>query len=231
MTEKASLTTIAVALMLADETMNYQSLIIFGTNEFIRKVLETSVFDNIPVSFADKRRQNEFRRLKEKIDIEHRNFIANGGKVFIERTISQPFTSTVKIRKLSDITQRGLCLPTLSQIPLVHSESDATDLLLSPDESDKLEQLSKNYCNYVRWDFSDERKKLAKWTAEKILERIDEKLDHVFAASHVEYINREKAFENRGGCIFHSHHLPKWAKNDPKKFFKAADKYEGVGNP
>ena len=121
-------------------------------------------------------------------------------------------------------------MPTLSELPLVHTESNATDLFLSPDESHKLEQLTKNSRNNVRWDFSAERKKLAEWTVEKILERIDEKLDHVFAASHVEYINREKAFESRGGCIFHSHHLPKWAKDDPKKFFKAADKYEGVGN-
>ena len=43
-------------------------------------------------------------------------------------------------------------------------------------------------------------------------------------------INREKPFENRGGCIFHSHHLPKWAHDDSKIFFQAANKYEGVGN-
>ena len=55
-------------------------------------------------------------------------------------------------------------------------------------------------------------------------------MDQTFASSHVEYINREKAFESRGGCIFHSHQLPKWAKNDPKIFFKAADKYEGKDN-
>ena len=52
----------------------------------------------------------------------------------------------------------------------------------------------------------------------------------ISAVQHVEYINRERAFENRGACIFHSHHLPKWAKNDPKKFFQAADKYEGIGH-
>ena len=52
----------------------------------------------------------------------------------------------------------------------------------------------------------------------------------ISAVKHVEYINREKAFSKRGGCIFHAHHLPKWAKNDPKKFFQAADKYEGKGN-
>ena len=50
------------------------------------------------------------------------------------------------------------------------------------------------------------------------------------AQSHVEYINRERAFANRGGCIFHGHRLPKWTKDYPKKFFQAADRYEGVGN-
>ena len=85
---------------------------------------------------------------------------------------------------------------------MVHTESNATNLLLSNDESDKLEQLAQNYCHSVRWNFSDERQRLAKWTAEKIMERLDEKLDHVFASSNVEYINREKAFANRGGCIF-----------------------------
>ena len=62
------------------------------------------------------------------------------------------------------------------------------------------------------------------------MKNIEEKLENVYAESHVEYINREKAYEKKGGCIFHSHHLPKWAKNDPKIFFKMADKYESVGN-
>ena len=62
------------------------------------------------------------------------------------------------------------------------------------------------------------------------MNNIEEKLDNVYAESHVEYINREKAFESRDGCIFHSHRLPKLAKDDPKKFFKMADKYEGMGN-
>ena len=50
------------------------------------------------------------------------------------------------------------------------------------------------------------------------------------AVSHAEYINREKAHEKRGGCIFQFHRLPKWAHDDPKKFFQAADIYEGVGH-
>ena len=226
-TEKASLTTIAVVLMLADETMKYQPLIISGSKEFIRKVLDTAIFANLPISFADKKIQSEFRRQKEKIDIERRNFIANGVKIFTNRSNSQPFTSTFKTRKLSDVTKRGFCLPTLSQLPVVHSEG--TDVLLQNDESRKLDELAKNSYSNVRWDFSSKFLNLAKETTQEILQNIETKLDNVYAESHVEYINREKALENRGGCIFHFHHLSKWAKDDPKKFFEMADKYEGVG--
>ena len=83
---------------------------------------------------------------------------------------------------------------------------------------------------FMRNKFIDypERKKLAVKTAQKILERIEKK--QTVAESHVEYINRERAFEKRGECIFHAHRLPKWAKDDPKKFFQAADRYEGIGN-
>jgi len=82
-----------------------------------------------------------------------------------------------------------------------------------------------DFLRYKEVDYPD-RKKFALTTAQKILQRIEK----TNAQSHFEYINREKAYENRGACIFHSHHLPKWAHNDPKKFFQAADKYEGVGH-
>ena len=129
-----------------------------------------------------------------------------------------------------DTTKNGLRLPTLSQLTLVHSESKGTDMLLPLDESGQLDELAKDSYKHVRWDFSSEQARLAKWTANKILENIAERMEQHSALSHVEYINREKAFEKRGGCIFHAHRLPKWAKNDPKKFFHVADKYEGKGN-
>ena len=50
------------------------------------------------------------------------------------------------------------------------------------------------------------------------------------AANHLDYINRNNEFAQREGCIFHAHNLPKWADDNPKKFFQAADKYEGCGN-
>ena len=141
-TEKASETTIATALLLAAETMNHQPLIIKGSEEFKREVLKTAVLQDLPISFDDLLMQREFMRNK--------------------------------------------------------------------------------FVDYP------ERKKLAVETSQKILERLEKK--QTVAQSHVEYINRERAFAKRGECIFHSHRLPKWARNDPKKFFQAADKYEGVGN-
>ena len=229
-TEKASPTTLAIALMLADETMNHKPLIISGSANFKKAVIETAISADLPISFADSLLQTDFLKQKEKLENDRKKFVANDGVIFNKRPIPQSITAPVVTKTVETATKVGLCLPTLSELSVVHTESDATDLLLSNDESDKLEQLAKNSYSNVRWNFSSERKRLAKWTAEKIMERLDEKLDHVFASSHVEYINREKAFANRGDCIFHFHHLPKWAKDDPKKFFKAADKYEGVGN-
>ena len=88
------------------------------------------------------------------------------------------------------------------------------------DEFNGMDELARECNKRVRWDFSGERTRLAKLTAKKILENMTEAMEEESAVSHVEYINRERAFANRGGCIFHAHHLPKWAQDDPKKFFK-----------
>ena len=85
--------------------------------------------------------------------------------------------------------------------------------------------MQNDFLRYKEVDYPD-RKKFAINTAQKILKH----LEKTNAQSHLEYINRERAYENRGACIFHSHHLPKWAHDDPKKFFQAADIYEGVGH-
>ena len=229
-TEKASPTTLAVALMLAYESMNHKPLIISGSSNFKKSILDTAIFANLPISFADKLMQTELKRRKEKFQNERRIFVANGGSIKTKSATFQPFTPNVKPRTIAEITKNGLSLPTLSQLNLVHSESERIDVLLQNDESRKLDSLAKNSYPNVRWNFSQQFLNLAKQTSQQILKNIEEKLNNVYAESHVEYINREKAFENRGGCIFHAHHLPKWAKDDPKKFFKMADKYEGMGN-
>ena len=140
--EKASETTIATALILAYETMHHQPLIINGSPDFKKAVLKTAILQDLPISFDDLSFQRDFMHYK--------------------------------------------------------------------------------FVDYP------ERKKLAVQTARKILERVQKK--QTDSQAHVKYINRERAFAQRGECIFHAHRLPKWAKNDPKKFFQAADRYEGIGN-
>ena len=229
-TENASDTTIAIALLLAHETLNHQPLILYGSSEFKNAALKTAVEYDLPIFFTDTLTQSEFLLQKEARSLERKNFVANGGTTITKRPISKSRTSPATAKTIEIATKNGLRLPTLSQLPMVHSEPQGTDLLLPTDESRELESLAKNCYHSLRWDFSYERLNLAKRTANQILERIQENKAQSSAQSHVEYINREKAFAERGGCIFHAHHLPKWAHDDPKKFFQAADKYEGIGN-
>ncbi len=124
LSDNASPTTISIALLLADKVMNHHPLIISGSYNFKKSVINAAISDDLPISFADQNLPNLFIHQKDLI----------------------------------------------------------------------------------------------------------ENMAHLSAKSHVEYINCEKAFAKRGACIIHAHHLPKWANDDPKKFFRAADKYEGCAN-
>lgn len=77
-----------------------------------------------------------------------------------------------------------------------------------------------------RWNLGVERRKNAEETAKRILIKLQETLDKTYAYSHIQYINREAAFQKRGGCIGKGHFLPRWAEDDPKCFFEKADIYE-----
>lgn len=66
---------------------------------------------------------------------------------------------------------------------------------------------------------------MAERTARAILKNVEMYGDEVLASSHVEYINREKAFKKRGGCVYKGHRLPKWANDSPNAFFQEADKH------
>lgn len=58
------------------------------------------------------------------------------------------------------------------------------------------------------------------------MKRMHGRLGKSFAESHVQYINREAAFKERGGCVRTGHHLPPWAEDSPLKFWKEADRCE-----
>jgi len=162
MTEKASPTTLDVALMLAYETMEHKPLIISGSPAFKKSILNAALSSNLPVIFADNLFQKEFLKQKEQRKNAGKKYVAEGGVLVSKRPIPKSSTAPISTKTIEAATGIGLRLSTLSQLPLVHSESDATDLFLSPDEFCQLEQLAKNSYYNVRWDFSAERKKLAK---------------------------------------------------------------------
>ena len=226
--ENFSHTTISIALMLSAETMGHQPLIINGSPDFHKTVLEVAFQDDLPVSFQDKLMQRAFEQKKVDRENERKKFVAKGGRIITTRPKYSPRISPAHAKTLEEATKAGLSqfssICDLKPLP----EPSQNDFALPDSEIRDLEEWTKESYSRVLWDFSAERRHLAILTANKILENIREAQES--AVSHVEYINREKAYENRGGCIFHAHYVPKWAHDDPKKFFQAADRYEGVGN-
>ena len=227
-TENFSHTTITIALMLANKALNHQPLIINGSPDFYKALLQVALENNLSISFQDKLLQGTFELRKREKEIERRNFLANGGIIISKRQKTQSRIHPARAKTIEEATQTGFHLPSLSQLPSLKGTSEG--IQLTEGEARELDEIMREQYQHVRYDFSDEQKSFAQMTAKKILENVQEALKQKSTVSHAEYINREKAYEKRGGCIFQFHRLPKWAKNDPKKFFQAADKYEGVGH-
>lgn len=230
LTENPSLETIAIALSLADEALDHQPLMVQGSEKFKRKVMEAAVLSELHITFADRFMQQEFQQKLEEAEDERNRFREHGGKFIPHRHVPKSHPQSLADPSLQALADKGFRLPTLSQCNLVSPESPDAGLLLSDNEARQLVNEGKQSYRHVRWDVVRERGRVARETARKILQSTEEHLDFISAAAHVEYINREKGFAQRGGCIYQGHQLPKWAKNSPKKFFAAADRYESAGN-
>ena len=230
LTKNPSLETIAIALSLADEAMDHQPLIVQGSEKFKGEVIDAAVQSELNIAFADAFMQHEFQQKLEEAEDERRRFRERGGRFLPRRHVPKPYPQSLADPSLQALADAGFRLPTLSQCTLVPPEPADAGLLLSGDEAGELVNERKQSYRHVRWDVGGERRRLARETAKKILQSTEEHMDFISAAAHVEYINREKAFAQRGGCIYRDHQLPKWAKDSPKKFFSAADRYESVGN-
>ena len=78
----------------------------------------------------------------------------------------------------------------------------------------------------LRWAFSRTRRREIEKSADAILGVLQKGVGSEFASSHVQYINREAAFEMRGGVQATGSHLPQWADGSSLRFFHAADRFE-----
>ena len=229
-TENPTETTLAIALMIANETMEQQPLVIRGSKNFREKILTAAARSNLDVTFDSREMQAEFQRKKEQFERGRRRFIERGGRYARSGEFAQSRPQPTSRRKVGDVTQSGLRLPTLSERNMARPESERTDVLLQGDESHKLDKHGAGLYPNVRRDLGREQRELAEKSAKIILDRIAKNSEQVFAASHAQYINRESYFAKRGGVVFTGHRLPKWANGSAKEFFAAADRHESKKN-
>ena len=226
----ASIETVAVALAVAQRIYG-DKLSVSGGDEFRAKNIRVAAELDLPLQFREKNLATQLNQAKKERDNERREFINAGGK-FVRPRVGKGKTGGqttlpkpgAKLRTLEDVTQRGFSLP---QLPTsnVDGSGGRRTMLLSANERRHLVHKQRELSAHVRWDNAAGRKRVIERTADDIMVNLRQR-EKTHASSHAQYINREAAFQQRGGCVYAAHHLPKWAKGDAQKFFAEADLWE-----
>lgn len=238
--KNASVETVAIGLAVARNVYG-DALDVKGDKRFFAKALLAGRDMDVPPCFSavmnealkrmkeekenEEQRDNRFRRI-DRTDLGGNK---TGNRQDRERaeTIWKP---DAKGNTIESLARRGLSLPTLPSGSMARSlgrrEQVGTSVLVSSDERIQLHRARTESNLAVRRHLFDSQIGRIRDTTEEIMKRMHGQLDKTFAESHVQYINREAAFKERGGCVFTAHHLPPWAEDSPLKFWKAADKYE-----
>jgi len=232
----ASVETVAIALTVARYIYGNDRLSVSGSKRFQGSVVTAADEMNLPITFRDENLEGALQSRREEKEHERREFERHGGLVrerhLRYRTSRGGGDADERIserggerRRLEDLAKEGLRLPALSERHLV-PDAGKPALLLQPDEMRDMLNRFRRRALDVRWDAGPERRMMVERTAQDIMVNVQRESDTVFASSHVQYINRESAFKQRGGCLYKGHHLPKWAHENPKVFFDAADRFE-----
>lgn len=218
--------TILLALTMAKEAMG-DELIVSGSKKFQTRCAEVAAQANLDVRFKSRKLQQMKEETEEKIDDERRRFEAGGGRYKAAAHLFQPYPHETCGKRLRTLAAgRGWAdVPSLSERSMDGARPDDARELLHVDASHELADGGREHYPNLRWSLSRGRRKGAERIAKRILKNVEMEMDNIYAASHVEYINREKAFTKRGGCVYQAHRLPSWAEDSPITFFKAADRY------
>ena len=225
LTEDPSYDTIAVALMIAKRTMK-EPLTVNGSTVFRAKCIHAALLADLPVTFEDPAMQSILDKKRKEKNDEQERFRKQGGRVIIRKNIPKPDPD--EDQRADAKTPSIRTIPTMRQLPkrhVVRTRPEDAALSLSGTPDDQLGHLGAERTPPVRWDLSYGRRRYAERTARRILESFERHKDTIGAQHHVEYINREKAFFERGDCVHKQHRLPAWAKDSPTVFFRAADRY------
>ena len=235
--KNASVETVAIALSVARNVYG-DNLTVRGDKKFFAKALLAGRDMNVPPCFSASMNKTLKRMKEETIDDDqrdtrfHRTDLGGnraGNRQDRERaeTIWKPDAEGNTIESLA---RRGLSLPTLSSggvaRPHGRRRQPGTTVLVSSAERLQLHRARAEANRTVRRHLFQTQIGRIQDTTEEIMKQMHGQLDKTFAESHVQYINREAAFKERGGCVFTAHHLPPWAEDSPLKFWKEADDKE-----
>ena len=253
--KNASVETVAIALTVVARVFGNEKLILEGDRRFEGKAIVAGSEIYLPLQFSDQSIDRIYQRKRqEKIDERKNctsNFLAGVRQVDREdrarERIPLPYPKPSSGKTLT--TGERVRLHVLPERTLEIHKTTRAALLLRDTEGVHLDnsgteqrgdvrrdiqgggigddfEIRADASKRPRWNLGVERRKNAEETAKRILIKLQETLDKTYAYSHIQYINREAAFQKRGGCIGKGHFLPKWAEDDPKRFFEAADIYE-----
>lgn len=235
--QNASIETVAIALSVASNVYG-DSLSVKGRRAFYAKALLAGRDMDLPPCFSPEMNERleqmkEEKRNEEQRDDRFRRFDIGGsrdGGGRDRRRTETIWQQDIERNTVESLAHRGLRLPTLSAGDMARPhgrEGQGRDpVLVSAAERLQLHRARAESNRAVRRHLFDAQIERIHDTTKEIMKRMHGRLGKTFAESHVQYINREAAFKERGGCVRTGHHLPPWAEDSPLKFWKAADKYE-----
>ena len=253
-TKNASPQTVGIAFAAAQRIFG-EELSLGGTEKFQEEALITVRDLNLDVHFTDREleKKNTANR-KEREEIERgrrdgtRGTVGHTGRdgcggIFGRTEGSAGGRSSGLVRALSPssgVSKSDTHQPTLDEIAkkglLLHvlpggnvgTKGRRTPVFLSDDVKRQLYLRGggRETRLALRWTHARARRRDVERTADAILEILQKGTNSTFASSHLQYINREAAYEMRGGCVATGHQMPEWAEGSPLKFFHAADRYE-----
>ncbi len=228
LSDNASKETLGIAISLGIKKYG-NTLSVDGPTEYKAKVVLAALDFDLDVNFTDKEMQQNLEKFKEKKNHERndngRNDERNGEHSQLLESnfdFSSGISEPPPPQELRDRVYEMSCRS------LANNESkDTTVFLPSPVHHNLGNREQRSTANYeLRRRASETQKVKIDKIANKILMSNSQKVD---GAAHTDYINRTGKFALKGGCIHTAHQLPTWADDNPKKFFQAAELYEGVG--
>lgn len=223
----ASVETVAIALSVAEKIYG-SSISVRGSDLFREKNVKAASELKLPITFVHRTLAKKCKTEKERIENDRQEFERNGGRysnprVSIRRNNENLQEPRTKLRSFRDLAGGRLCLPRLHKWSM-DSDPNRSRVFLSSDQISDIRNKHRELSDKVRWDTAPARKRIVEETAANILTNINHSNES--AVGHIQYITRDSIFSHKGGCVYVSEHLPKWAKGNSKKFWEMADLFE-----